>query len=150
VKPVQVNSLERATRAHIIQRLRETGSAPSATDTAAALDVPESQLVAALHSLAGQHRIVLLPGSDSVWMAHPFSAIATDFVVHSGGRRWFANCVWDGLAILGLVGDGRLETHSPRSGTPIRFDVLDGRVIGNGIIHFLVPARRFWENIGFT
>ena len=145
-----MNSLERAIRAHIIQTLRETASAASATDMAAALDVSESQLVAALHSLADQHRIVLLPGSDSVWMAHPFSAIATDFVVHSAGRSWFANCVWDGLAILGLVGDGRLETHSPQSGTPIRFDVLDGRVTGNGIIHFLVPARRFWENIGFT
>mgnify|MGYP002260981813 CR=1 FL=1 len=43
---------------------------------------------------------MLIPGTDSVWMAHPFSGVPTDFVVTINGRRWFANCVWDGLAIL--------------------------------------------------
>jgi hypothetical protein len=145
-----VNSIERRVRAHVIQTLRETASPPSVSDTSVALAVPQPCVAAALHSLADQHRIVLLPGSDAVWMAHPFSAIATDFVVHSAERRWYANCVWDGLSILGLVGAGRLQTHSPESGAPIRFDVFDGRVTGDGIVHFLVPARRFWDDIGFT
>jgi len=145
-----MNTIERVVRAHVIQTLYRTSLAPSAADTAAALDVPQAHVVDALHSLADQHRLVLLPGTDMVWMAHPFSAIATDFVVHASGRKWYANCVWDGLSILGMVGDGRLETHSPQSGEPVRFDVLDGRVTGNGIVHFLVPASRFWDDIGFT
>lgn len=127
-----------------------TAEAPSVAETAAALALSQQQVVDALHSLAEQHRLVLLPGTDAVWMAHPFSAIATDFVVHAAGQSWHANCVWDGLSILGLVGDGRLETHSPQTGAPIRFDVLGGRVTGDGIIHYLVPARRFWDDIGFT
>lgn len=145
-----MNTIERKVRAHVIQTMHRISLAPSAADTAAALDVPQAHVVDALHSLADQHRLVLLPGTDMVWMAHPFSAIATDFVVHASGRKWYANCVWDGLSILGMVGDGRLETHSPQSGEPVRFDVLDGRVTGNGIVHFLVPARRFWDDIGFT
>jgi hypothetical protein len=145
-----VNDIERRVRAHVIQSLRETCSAPEPADTAADLGIPHGLVIEALHSLADQHRLVLLPDSDAVWMAHPFSAIATDFVVRSGERVWFANCVWDGLSILGIVGDGRLETHSPQSGAPIRLEVAGGRVIGEAIVHFLVPAKRFWDDIGFT
>ena len=93
---------------------------------------------------------MLRPGTDDLWMAHPFSAIETDFVVRSGDRSWFANCVWDGLSILALAGDGALETHSPATGEPIRFDVRNRIVSGDGLVHFLVPAARFWDDIGFT
>ena len=145
-----MKTIERRVRAHVIQTLHRTAVAPSVAETATTLDIPQSDVVEALHSLADQHRLVLLPGTDAVWMAHPFSAIATDFVVYAAGQRWYANCVWDGLSILGIVGDGRLETHSPHTGAPVRFDVLDGQVTGDAIVHFLVPARRFWDDIGFT
>lgn len=145
-----MNPLERSVRAHVLQTLRRTSSAPRVADMAAVLGIPEPRVTAALHSLAEQHRLVLLPGSDAVWMAHPFSAVVTDFVVHSGPRRWYANCVWDGLSILGLVGDGRLETSSPASGAAICFDVSDDQVTGDDIVHFLVPARQFWDDIAFT
>jgi hypothetical protein len=85
-----------------------------------------------------------------VWMAHPFSAVATDFVVRTEGRDWYANCVWDGLSILALFGDGVLRTHSPATGDPLTYVVRDGRVYGEGIVHFLVPPRSFWDDIGFT
>ena len=55
-------------------------------------------------------------------MAHPFSGVASDFLVTIGERTWFANCVWDGLSILALLGDGTLETHSPATGEPITLD----------------------------
>jgi hypothetical protein len=145
-----VSPIERRVRAHVIQSLREMRPVHNVADIAAVLEIPQERVVEALHSLADQHRLVLLPSSDTVWMVHPFSAIDTDFVVHSEERTWFANCVWDGLSILGLVGDGWLETHSPQSGAPIRLEVIDGRVIGEAIVHFLVPAKRFWDDIGFT
>lgn len=145
-----MNAIERRVRAHVIQTLYKRAVAPGVAETAAALDVSQQQVVEALHSLAEQHRLVLLPGTEQIWMAHPFSAIATDFVVYAAGQRWYANCVWDGLSILGIVGDGRLETHSPQTGAPIRFDVRDGRVTTDAIVHFLVPARHFWDDIGFT
>jgi len=83
-------------------------------------------------------------------MAHPFSAVATDFLVRIGDRHWFANCVWDGLSILALLGDGTLDTHSPASDELIRLHVSAGKVLGDTLVHFLVPARRFWDDIGFT
>jgi hypothetical protein len=145
-----MNAFQRRVRARVIQGLRDTSRAPANDDVASALGSSPAAVRAALHALADEHRLALLPGTDSVWMAHPFSAVPTDFVVRSGGRTWWANCVWDGLSILGHVGDGWLETHSPQSGDTIRLTVEGGRVGGDSIVHFLVPARRFWDDIGFT
>ena len=142
--------LQRRIRAAVINMLADTARAPSAVSLSARLDLSEADVVGALHALADEHRLVLTPGTDSVWMAYPFSAIPTDFVVGVRERRWFANCVWDGLSILGLFGDGVLETHSPASGEPIALTVDDGLVSGKAIVHFLVPARHFWDDIGFT
>ena len=141
---------ERQVRITVIQTLRDTGGAPSTSDIAGTLGAAESRVVAALRSLHTQHRLVLVPGTDRVMMAHPFSGIATDFVVTIGQRQWFANCVWDGLAILALLGDGTLATHSPATGEPIVLTARDRVVAGDAIVHFVVPARHFWEDIVFT
>ena len=91
----------------------------------------------------------LIPRDRRDWMAHPFSGVPTDFVVTYGGRRWFANCVWDGLAILALLGDGVLKTHSPATGDQIVFEVSVGKVLlAEALVHFLAPGHRFWEDIG--
>jgi hypothetical protein len=145
-----MNAFERLVRAAVIQSLRDTGLAPSAAQIAATLSASEPDVSSALHSLARAHWLALAPGTDQVWMAHPFSGVETDFVVSIGERRWFANCVWDGLSILALLGDGWVNTHSPATGEPMRFQAHDGRVLGEGAVHFLVPARSFWDDIGFT
>jgi len=145
-----MNACERRVRAAVIQTLRDTSHAPPTAAIAASLGASDAEVAAALHLLADAHRLVLIPGTDSVWMAHPFSAIATDFVVTIGNRQWFANCVWDGLSILALLGDGALDTHSPATGEPIQLRASAGTALGNALVHFLVPARHFWGDIGFT
>lgn len=145
-----MNDFERHVRAHVIQSLGDTSTAPSAATIASALDSSEAEVCLALRYLADEHRLVLIPGTDSVWMAHPFSAVATDFLVRIGDRNWYANCVWDGLSILALFGNGMLDTHSPETKEFMRFSVKEGIVDGDGLVHFLVPAKRFWEDIAFT
>lgn len=145
-----MNALERRIRAHVMRTLFDTALAPSLEDLAEAHDISTDVVREALHSLANQHRLALRPNTDAIWMAHPFSAVPTDFVVTASGRSWWANCVWDGFAILGMVGDGWLDTHSPPTGDSIRLTVERGRVTGDAIVHFLVPARHFWDDIGFT
>jgi len=145
-----MTEIDRQVRGVIYRTLLEQGQAPSMAALASLVDITESQVTASLRALAAAHAIVLRPGNDELWMAHPFSAIHTDFAVRSGGRTWFANCVWDGLSILALAGDGTLDTHSPATGEPIRFEVRDRIVSGEGLVHFLVPAARFWDDIGFT
>ena len=145
-----MTEIERRVRAVVYHSLLEQGRAPSVAVLALQLDLTVAQVNAALRALAEAHALVLRPGTDDLWMAHPFSAVETDCVVRSGDRSWFANCVWDGLAILAITGDGALESRSPANGQPIRFDVRGRIVSGEGLVHFLVPAARFWDDIGFT
>ena len=145
-----MDAFERRVRATVIQTLRDTGDAPTAAAIAGLLGSDESRVSLALGALADEHRLVLVPGTDRVMMAHPFSGIASDFLVSIGERTWYANCVWDGLSILALLGDGALQTHSPATGEAITLTARDGLVEGEAIVHFLVPARHFWDDIIFT
>jgi hypothetical protein len=145
-----MNEFQRHVRAAVIHTLRDEARAPTAGEIAASLGASSADVSAALHALAAAHRLVLEPGTDVVRMAHPFSAVPTDFVVTMGSRHWYANCVWDGLAILALFGDGVVDTQSPATRAPIRLQVSAGQVRGDALAHFLVPMRRLWDDIVFT
>jgi DNA-binding transcriptional MocR family regulator len=145
-----VTRFQRQLRASIYASFRDSSMAPSVEALSTALETSREEVAAGLRALADEHCVVLVPGTGSIWMAHPFSGVETDFIVSIGNRRWFANCVWDGLSILALFGDGSLDTHSPATGRPLRFETVDGVVSGPGIVHFLVPPRDFWTDIGYT
>lgn len=145
-----MTDFEKRVRAAVFVSFRDRAAAPSSAALAASLNVPREQVLDALRSLASQHCLVLDSSQEEVLMAHPFSAVETDHVVGIGPRQWFANCAWDGLAILAMLGDGCFETRSPATGEPLRFTTRDGIVEGEGVVHFLVPARQFWQDIGHT
>jgi len=145
-----VTPLERRVRALVYRWLLGTARAPDVSTLAAALDAPAADVVAALHQLATAHALVLAPGTTDVWMAHPFSAIPTAFPVVCGERTYFANCAWDAAGVLSIVGDGRCTTSCGDCGQGLSFGVEGGAVAGIGVVHFAVPARRFWDDIGFT
>lgn len=102
------------------------------------------EVTRALQGLADQHRIALTD-DGVVWMAHPFSGVPTPYQALIGDRIWHANCAWDALAILSMLGDG--EARGPGG---LAWTVIGGIVSPEGLIHLLVPARQFWEDIGFT
>lgn len=148
-----MNEFERHIRAAVYASFRNQSRPPSSAELSETLEASPEEVSSALRNLAEEHCLVLLPGTESIWMAHPFSGIETDFVVTLDDRRWFANCVWDGLSILALFGGeagGSLDTHSPATGEELRFEVSQRTVHGPGIVHFLVPARHFWDDIGYT
>ena len=112
------------------------------------LDVDD--VAVSFRNLAVEHRIVLVPGEDRVAMAHAFSGVGTEYRAVIGERSWWANCAWDALAILALLGDGAVVDASDTSTGDAAWTVRDGTVTPDGIVHFVVPARRFWDDIGFT
>ena len=95
---------------------------------------------------------MLSPGSPNLWLANPFAALPTAFPVIAGEHRWYGMCVWDALGILAVAGrDGLAPTMCPVSGAPLELRVERGELIGGlGVVHFAVPASRWWEDIGFT
>ncbi len=131
----------------------EKGSPPTHAEVAASTGVGEDEVVAAYRRLADEHVIVLAPGMDLVWMAAPFSAVATPYRVTVGGRSYWANCVWDGLGVIAMLGrTGTLAATCGDCGERLTVEVRDGALDHpeGYVAHFAVPAARWWEDIGFT
>ncbi|MCZ6505282.1 MAG: hypothetical protein ACE1Y8_01355 [Acidimicrobiia bacterium] len=106
------------------------------------------EVEASLDRLAEAHLIKLAEGSHRVEMAHPFSGTHTGYRSVVGDRSWNANCAWDALALLALMGDG--EAFAPGADGDLVWTVDDGNVSPDGVVHLLIPASRFWDDIGFT
>jgi hypothetical protein len=84
---------------------------------------------------------VLNPATDEIRMANPFSAVPTAYRVEAAGRRWYANCAWDALGVLGaLAVDGRVESSCPDCGEPYAVHVRD-RVVDGSTCSFTVSSR---------
>jgi hypothetical protein len=53
--------------------------------------------------------------------------------------------------VLSLVGgDGETRTRCADCGESISMAVRGGRITGDGLVHYAVPPRRFWDNIAYT
>ena len=144
------SKLERAVRTVVFGHFARTGRAPSLAELCAASGARELEVIVALHRLADLHALVLAPASTNIWMAHPFSAVPTPFRVAVNGRIYYANCAWDVLGILSLVGDGTCTAECADCGQALTISIRDGSVHGDGVVHFAVPPRRFWDNVAFT
>ncbi len=143
-----MSPFDRQVRAQIYRHIVASGVGPSAAHLAEARGWPPEEVEEAFRRLEQEHRIALVPGESRVWMAHPFSGVETEYTVTAGGRSWYANCAWDSLAILSLMGDGQAVFTSANG--EVSWEVRNGRVAPDGVIHVQVPARHFWDDVGFT
>ena len=68
------------------------------------------------------------------------------------GRTYWGVCVWDALGIpAALHADGTVTARCGDCDEEIVLEVRDGALArGEGVVHFAVPAIRWWENIAFT
>ncbi len=49
-----------------------------------------------------------------------------------------------------MGGDGKVETRCPDCGEEMTVSVSDGKVSGEGIVHYAVAAANWWDDIGFN
>jgi hypothetical protein len=139
-------------RLYIYAQIVETSAAPSAADSARALSRPVAEIEAGYQALADARMIVLRPGSTTIWMAMPFSNMQTAYTVIVGGRAYYANCAWDAFGIPALLGaDARIFTTCADCGGVLERKVAGGNLgETRGVVHFALPARRWWDDVGFT
>jgi ribonuclease HI len=142
---------ERAVRLFVYRHFVDTARAPDVADIAREIHIEPDRAASALRRLAELRALVLAPASIAIWMAHPFSAVPTAYPVETRDRTYWANCAWDAAGILALLGvDGESRTRCADCGDEIAFTVRNGRIVGDGVVHFAVPPRRFWENVAYT
>jgi hypothetical protein len=130
-----------------------TGTAPRAGEAAAELGLGAEEVGRAYRRLHDAHALVLRPGSDEILMLNPFSAVATPHRVEAAGRSWYANCAWDALGIpWALHVDGRIASECPDCGRRLELELANGELVRGAdlLVHFVVPAGRWWDDIAFT
>jgi hypothetical protein len=150
-----VNDLELRVRNQVYAAFVRDGEAPSAHETGLALGLATHTVAEAYRRLHDARALVLEPGGDGeqIRMLHPFAVTATVHRVESGGRSWFANCAWDALGVpAALHRDGTVYSECADCGEPLEVEVREGRLVRGPdlLVHILVPARRWWDDIVFT
>ena len=150
-----LDRFEFAIRTAIYRVFAADGVAPMIDDLRRIVGGSYDEVLEAMHRLQRAHLLVLAPGSDRIWMAHPFSAIPTEYPVQTENASYWANCAWDAFAIPHLLGvRGWCETLCPESRAPLRIEVADDGTADvtpdSGLVHFAVPPKRFWDNVAYT
>jgi Alkylmercury lyase len=146
------DELDRRVRMHLYRHFADQGRPPTYDQVSEALGEEPEAVADAFRRLAEGRVIVLEPGTLDVWMANPFCARPTSFRVEAGDRWWWGTCAWDAAGILAMLGvDGVVRTACPDCDEQLELGVEDGRPLPiEAVAHFAVPARRWWEDIGFT
>jgi hypothetical protein len=149
---VTPEDLDRDVRREVYAVTMDGGRPPLAAEVGGRLGVSAGEVRAAFERLAAGRVLVLQPGSGEVLMANPFSAVPTPFAVEAAGRLYFANCIWDALGVPAMLGsDGRILASCGCCGAGMPLAVENGALQpAGGVVHFAVPARRWWEDIVFT
>jgi len=125
---------------------------PSVAVTAAQFGISEAEARAAYHRLHAAHTLFLAPGTDSVRMANPLSAVPTDYRVHIQGKTLWANCAWDSLGIPAMLhADATIEATVRPSGEHVTYAVDQGQLRApGGVIHFPLPFARWYDDLVYT
>ena len=142
-----------AVKLTVYTSITETAEAPSATEVAERVGASPAEVEAAFARLHAKRLLVPEPGDPSrIRMAPPFSGVVTPFLVEAKGRRYYANCVWDGLGIpAALHEDAVISASDGFTGEPLALEVKSNRSRPREcVIHFAVPAARWWEDIIYT
>jgi len=137
-------------RAYVYDATFNEGTPPRIDAAASALGAPAGDVRESLRRLAAG-RALVLQADDEILMANPFSAVPTPFTVVAGGRSYYGNCIWDALGIPAMLRtDATIDTSCADCGTAARVEVSNGAVLGEGLMHFALPARQWWNDIVFN
>ena len=149
--PESNESLIRTVRLAIYAAIEATGSVPATAGLARAHGLDVAAVEDAYRALADGHVIVLRPDTLEVLWAPPFSLVPTAFRARAGRSSWYAPCAWDAFGIPAALDiDVRVEAVCAWSGERIPCGVEHDRPYGNGVVHLLVPAAHFWDDIAYT
>ena len=78
-------------RHFIYTTFAEKSRPPTTLETAEHFQLAIAAVEEAYGRLAIAHHIALVPGSHTIWMAHPFSGLPTNYVTVVGKKRYWGN-----------------------------------------------------------
>jgi Alkylmercury lyase len=146
------SSVVRDVKLFVYRRFVEKGAPPTVADVAMSLELSGEDTEAAFRELEAGRVLVFEPGTLDIWMANPLSARPTGFRVTAPSGSWWGTCVWDAFGIPAMLGeDATIATSDPATGEQFELRVEDGELAPvEAVAHFSVPARRWWDDIGYS
>ncbi len=140
-------------RLFIYQFLVENDRPPTMAESAAKFGLCVADIRKSFHWLHRNHQIVLEPGTESVRIAVPLSAVPTAYRVEIDGKLHYANCAWDSLGIPAMLHrDATIEAHIDDASVPVRYAIENGSLVAPpGLaIHFPMPIPQWLDNLADT
>src|SRR3989442_7774963 len=111
---------------------------------------------AVLKALEDARHLKLVPGTQRILMAFPFSGVATPFRVTRPviRRRYYANCAWDAVAFHAMLHEIiRIEGRCHHCAEPILIELAGGqsRAFARGpLVYLAPPPAQTWDGILIT
>lgn len=126
--------------------------APLAAEIASLLGRSVHEVRLAFRRLHDRHMIFADATTGEIRMANPFSAIPTNYRVHSGAKTWWANSAWDTLGIAAALGiDAEIEATHPLDSQRLSLRVARGEVSNRDqIVFFSLPCREWYADLAYT
>ena len=146
------DALDREVRIHVYRQAADTTHVPTPGEIAAALGLQQPEIEDSLRRLAAGRVLILAPGTTNIWAANPFCAVPSSFRVEALGRTYWGICIWDALGIpAALHSDASITARCGDCDQDIALQVRgEALARADEIVHFGVPAARWWDNIAFT
>ena len=146
------DTFDREVRFHVYDQTMKTTASPTVAETAAALSTAPAEVQASFQRLADAHMLVLQRDTGEILMANPFSAVPTPFLAQVDGRTYYGNCIWDVLGIPAMLKrDAIIQSSCGDCGTSMPLRIVNGLLEpAVGIVHFAVPAAKWWADIVFN
>jgi hypothetical protein len=144
---------DEALRVFIYDHLVQRGLPPSSNEIAAHFGGRPEEARAQLGALKIGKTVLVSPRTGEIWMAGPFAAAPSPYALSDGATKWWANCAWDMFGVAIIMGRRLLaETTCPDCGDEvvIECDPDHPPIESSDVVHFLLPARRWYDDIGFT
>jgi alkylmercury lyase-like protein len=138
-------------RTAVYQQVIAAGVPPTRAELAQLLALAPAEVGSALERLATARALVLQTESREILMANPFSAVPTPYAVRAGGRLYYGNCIWDALGIPAMLATpAAIETSCACCGEAMALEVQENLLPTTGVVHFAIPARRWWDDIVYN
>ena len=139
-------------RKYIFDHFYQHAHAPVLEEVMDHFHFSRDQAYSVLAELEAAHHIILLPGTQRILMANPFSSITTPFQDTINGKTYFANCAWDTVSLHVMLGeDTTVESYCHHCAEPITIRLSQEKVVAskpeNPLIYLSVPVSKWYENL---
>ena len=142
----------KAVRKFIFDHFFEHSTPPVLEEVMQRFGLGRGEAFSALKTVEADHHILLVPGTQRILMANPYSAVTTPFRVRIGGRRYFANCAWDTVSLhVMLDADADIDSFCHHCAERISLSLSKGSIVSsnpaNPLIFLSVPVAKWYDNL---